>query len=69
MPLKITNLKKGVIQIEASLIGMGGCWGNRVYKLDFPLGFEQLGIVQLEMLNVFLALRVRPSVESKLYCF
>ena len=48
--------QKGVVQIDTSLTAMGSHWGNCVYKLDFPLGFEQLGIVQLEMLNVFLAL-------------
>ena len=49
---------QGAIQVDACLQGMGGHWDNQVYKLAIPLGYSGLGIVQLEMLNVFLALRV-----------
>ena len=46
----------GIIQIDASLHGLGGRWGNVVYQLRIPLGMDSLGIVRLEMLNVYLAL-------------
>ena len=48
----------GIIQIDASLQGLGGRWGNAVYQLTIPLGMDNLGIVHLEMLNVYLALRI-----------
>ena len=52
------QLLQGTVQIDASLQGLGGRWGNLVYRLTIPLGLDNLGIVQLEMLNVYLALRV-----------
>ena len=52
------QLLQGVVQVDASLQGLGGRWGNCVYKLSIPLGMDDLGIVQLEMLNLFLALRI-----------
>ena len=53
----------GVIQIDACLQGLGGRWGDCVCKLAIPLSMDGLGIVQLEMLNIHLALRVwSPSM-------
>ena len=49
---------QGTVQVDASLQGLGGRWGTYVYKLQIPLGMDNLGIVQLEMLNLYLALRV-----------
>ena len=51
-------LLQGTVQVDASLQGLGGRWGDCVYKLSIPLGMDDLGIVQLEMLNLFLALRI-----------
>ena len=57
---------KNIIQIDASLQGLGGRWGDLVYKLSIPLGMDGLGIVQLEMLNIYLALRVwAPQWKGK----
>ena len=47
------------IHLDASLTGLGGTWGNRVYStpvLGIP-GFH-LKIVHLEMFNVLIALRL-----------
>ena len=51
-------LVQGTVQIDASLQGLGGRWGDSVYKLAIPMNMDNLGIVQLEMLNVYLALRL-----------
>ena len=63
---------QGVVQVDASLQDLGGCWDNQVYKLTIPMGYSWLGIVQLEMINVFLALRVWDSEwachQAKLEC-
>ena len=48
----------GTIQIDASSQGLGGRWGNQVYKLSIPFGMDNLGIVQLKMLNLYLAFGV-----------
>ena len=53
---------EGVVQVDAFLQGLGGRWGDQVYQLSIPDSFFGLGIVQLEMLNVFLALRVWATV-------
>ena len=52
------QLLQGIVQVDASLQGLGGRWNNCVYSLQIPLGMDNLGIVQLEMLNVYLALRI-----------
>ena len=52
------QLVQGTVQVDASLQGLGGRWGDYVYRLQIPLGMDNLGIVQLEMLNLYLALRV-----------
>ena len=49
---------QGTTQTDASLQGLGGRWGNQVYKLRIPFGMDNLGIVQLEMLDLYLAFRV-----------
>ena len=63
---------QGVIQVDTSCQGLWGHWDNQVYKLAIPLGYSGLGIVQLEILNVFLALRVWGSIwgghQIKLEC-
>ena len=53
---------EGVVQVDASLQGLGGRWGDQVYQLSIPDSFFGLGIVQHEMLNVFLVLRVCATV-------
>ena len=46
------------IFLNASLQGMGGCFNNYVYSLPIPLGFKNYNIVQLEMINVMVALKM-----------
>ena len=46
------------IELDVYFMGLGGYNGNYVYALSIPVGYMNLTIVHLEMLNVFLALRV-----------
>ena len=46
------------IELDASLEGMGACWGSQVYALQIPLGYMDMSIVHLKMLNILAALRV-----------
>ena len=34
-----------VIELDACLTGLGGCWKNFVYHLAIPLGYNSMGIV------------------------
>ena len=60
----ITFLKKLEVQesdtlhLDASLIGLGAVWNNRVYSTPiFEIPGFHLTIVHLEMLNIVIALR------------
>ena len=55
------------IELDASLQGLGARWGSEVYTLKIPLGYMNLQIVHLEMLNILAALRVwqEPWKNSK----
>ena len=46
------------IELDASLQGMGACWGSQIYAFQIPLGYMDMLIVHLEMLNILAALRV-----------
>ena len=47
------------LQIDASLTGLGGVWGSRVYTTPiYPIPTFEMGIVHWEMFNILLALRV-----------
>ena len=46
------------IELDASLQGMGARWASQVYALQIPLGYMEMQIVHLEMLNILAALRV-----------
>ena len=46
------------IELDASLQGLGARWGNQVYAMSLPLGYLDLQIAHLEMLNILAALRV-----------
>ena len=56
------------IELDASLQGMGAWCGSEVYILTIPLGYMNLQIVHLEMLNILAALRVwhEPWRNSKI---
>ena len=45
-------------ELDACLQGLGARCGNQVYALPLPLGYMDLNIVHLEMLNIWVALRV-----------
>ena len=59
------QLVQGTIQIDASLQGLGGRWEDYVYKLAIPLNMKNLGIVQLEMLNLLSPQIVGPKLGWK----
>ena len=46
------------IELDACLQGLGARCGNQVYALPLPLGYMDLNIVHLEMLNILVVLRV-----------
>ena len=53
------------IELDACLQGLGARCGNQVYTLPIPLGYMDLNIVHLEMLNILVALRVWNSTWAK----
>ena len=46
------------VELDACLTGLGGCCDNIVYHVPIPLGYEQLTIVHLEMVNILVALKL-----------
>ena len=50
------------VNLDASLNGLGASFGNEVYALPLPVGFLNLHITQLEMLNVVVALKVWANI-------
>ena len=46
------------IELDASLQGLGARWGSQVYSIRIPLGYENMAIVHLDMLNILVAIRV-----------
>ena len=46
------------IELETSFQGLGAKWGRQVYSMQIPLGYENMSIVHLEMLNILVAIRV-----------
>ena len=46
------------MELDASLQDLGARWGHQVYTLTIPLGYNNLNICHLEMLNILLAFRV-----------
>ena len=53
-----------VVQLDACLTGMGGCWKNLIYHLPIPLGYKSMGIVHLEMINILVATKLFKNVWS-----
>ena len=53
------------IELDACLQGLGARCGNQVYALPLPLGYMDLNIVHLEMLNILVALRVWNNSWAK----
>ena len=47
-----------VIELDACLTGPGGCVGRFVDHLQLAKSYRQCGIVQLEMVNILLAMRL-----------
>ena len=46
------------LELDACLQGLGAKCGNLVYHLPIPTEYSNLGIVQLEMVNILVATRV-----------
>ena len=53
-----------VVQLDACLTGMGGCWKNLIYHLPIPLGYKSMGIVHLEMINILVATKLFKNAWS-----
>ena len=46
------------LQLDASLTGMGGIFGNLCYALPISKKFQNYSIVHLEMTNILVALQI-----------
>ena len=46
------------VHLDACLQGLGGVFSNLVYHVPIPLGFSNLNIVYLEMINIVVALKL-----------
>ena len=49
---------QGEIHLDASLQGLGAYFCNEVYAVSVPKGNLQMDIIQLEILNILLVIRV-----------
>ena len=47
-----------VLDLDTCLTGLCACWGHWVYHLPLQLGYGNYSILHLEMVNIFLALKV-----------
>lgn len=67
-----SNRELQIVYVDACLEGLGAYYSGEVYAVQTPTQFQNLGIVQLEMLNVFIALKLWGSKWSgkrvRLYC-
>ena len=50
-----------ILELDACFTGLGGRWQNIVYHLPIDRGYANLGIVQLEMINILVALHTFGS--------
>ena len=46
------------VELDVCLTGLGGRWKNLVYHLPLPEHSKNLGIVQIEIINILLAIRL-----------
>ena len=46
------------VHLDACLTGLGGHFGNMIYTLPIPLGFQQYDITHLEMVNIIVAAKI-----------
>lgn len=53
-----SNRRTQTLFVDACLLGLGGICLDQVYTAQVPSYFRNLGIVQLEMVNVFVALQL-----------
>ena len=49
------------VHLDACLTGLGGHFGNMIYTLPIPMGFDEYDIAQLEMLNIVVAAKIWAS--------
>ena len=46
------------IELDANHKGLGARWGAQIYAMGLPLGYLDLQIVHIELLNILVALRI-----------
>ena len=60
------------VYLDACLTGLGGHFGQMVYALDIPFGYENYDICHLEMLNILVASKIWAShwkdKKIKIFC-
>ena len=49
------------VHLDACLTGLGGRFGNMIYTLPVPMGFNEYDITQLEMLNIVVVAKIWAS--------
>ena len=49
---------KALVELDACLTGMGGCWNPKVYSVPIERNYKTFTIVHLETLNLLVAMRL-----------
>ena len=49
---------KALVELDACMTGMGGCWYSQVYSLPIEKNYKNFTIYHLEMLNLLVATRL-----------
>ena len=49
---------KASVELDACLMGMGGCWNSQVYSIPMDRDYKNFTIVHLEMLNLLVAIKI-----------
>ena len=53
-----------VLELDSCLKGLGGHWKNYVYHFPLAENCNNLGIVQLEMVNILLAIKILAKCDN-----
>ena len=56
---------RDILELDACLTGLGDRCENLVYHMSLPQHCKNLGIVQLEMINILVAIRIFSKIWSK----
>ena len=54
-----------VLELDACLLGLCGRYGDCVYHLPIPVGYKQLGIVHLDVINILVAMKLLAGMWAR----